>query len=400
MKVNLKMSIQTIRVLHYIKHMESGGGETLLYNLYRNINRENVQFDYLTYTSREELLDSKMKSMGAKKVVLLKKQPYFTPLKILSASIKLYKLLKNSDYKIIHVHCSNGQGLLYCWIAKIAGIPIRIVHIHNVAVEGRFVWLKRLFHDLCKMIFIHAPTDYFACSKQSAMWLYSKNIINEGTYRIIKNGIDLDNFANIKQLRSELITQKSNNIGKINIPKDWVNKKIILSIGRMEVQKNQIFLLDVFKSIIKKSKDFRLILIGKGSLEFKIKQYAKQLDISDKVLFVSYTDDVKTYMMISDLFLLPSLSEGLGIVAIESQAAGLRTIVSDAVPKDVFITDLISAISLKYDADYWADSIIRTNANINGDNIQYVEDINKAGYNIKDVADELENFYMEKYKKL
>ena len=376
-----------IRVLHYIKHLESGGGETFLYNIYKNIDRDKVQFDFLVNESNEEKLDKKIEALGGKKIVLIKKEPKFIPLKILMAGKALKELLKKEDYGILHIHCSNGQGLLYANIARKAGVPVRITHIHNTTVEGKFVLLKRLFHFACKRLYMNAPTDYIACSKMAAEWLYSDNIVKNGKYILLKNGIESEKYA----FSSEIRKKQRSILG-------WNDKKIILHIGRMEEQKNQIFLLNIFSEVCKLSCEYRLIMIGQGSLESIIKKRAEELCILEHILFIKYTTEVGKYLFASDVFLLPSLSEGLGIVAIEAQASGLPTIVSDRIPQEAFISDIITSVPLTEDAKTWAKKII--DMEVPKERVLGLNAVRNAGYDIRESASFLEQFYVEKSKNI
>lgn len=379
----IKMEKEPIRVLHYIKHLESGGGETLLYNIYKHIDREKIQFDFLVNDSKEEKLDKKIEKLGGKKIVLIDKEPKFTPLKIAMVVLRLRKLLETGEYKMFHVHCSNGQGLLFANIAKRVGVPIRLVHAHNTTVEGRFIFLKRLFHNLCRKLFMDAPTDYIACSEMAAKWLYSQEIVENNEYILLKNGIEVEKYRFDQSIREEFRKL----IG-------WDNKKIIINIGRMEEQKNQIFLLNIFKQICRKSEEFRLIIIGKGSLERNIKKHAYSLGLVDKIKFIEYTNEVEKYLFASDLFLLPSLSEGLGIVAIEAQATGLPIVVSDTVPQEAYISSWIMPISLEDSEDVWANEIINMKL-VNDRNIG-IDYVRKAQYDIRNSAMVLQTLYLNK----
>lgn len=377
------MSSEPIRVLHYIKHLDSGGGETLVYNLYKNINRNKIQFDFLVNQREKEKLNEKIETLGGRIIPLIEYEPTSTVVKIVRCMKNLYKFLKYNEYKIIHIHCSNGQGLLYSWIAKKAGVAIRIVHIHNTEVEGEFKLAKLMFHKMCRMLFMNAPTDYFACSEMAARWLYSKKIINNKSYVILKNGVEIDKYLFDLNIRN--IYRKK--LG-------WDDKKILINIGRMEVQKNQKFLVRIFDKIISLDENYRLIIIGKGSLENQILEVIKQLHLEKYIKVISYTDEIEKYLWASDIFVLPSVSEGLGIVAIEAQAAGLPTIVSDSVPKEAFVTKLIHSIPLQNDEYSWAKKI--SNVSINNKRDADIKDIKSNGFDIADSSSFLQKYYLEK----
>ena len=165
----------------------------------------------------------------------------------------------------------------------------------------------------------------------------------------------------------------------------------------MEQEKNQVFLLKTFNRICDFSDDYRLIVIGKGSLENEIKTACSDLNLNDKVRLIDYTTEVEKYLSASDIFLLPSLSEGLGIVAIEAQASGLPTVISDTVPMEARVTDLVKVVPLNAAVDEWANAVMEVETK---DRKSQIEEIKNAGYDIKNTAMELKNFYKVKLKEL
>lgn len=371
-----------IRVLHYIKHLNTGGGEMLLYNILKNIDRDKVQFDFLVNDAKEEYLTEEVKKLGARVIPLLEEEPKSWIRKITQTKSALRELLKKGDYDIFHVHCSNGQGLIYSNIAKKAGVKHRIVHIHNCDVDGKFKGLKRFFHNWCKRCYMMAPTDYMACSSDAARWLYSKDIIRDKKYEVITNGINIEQFAYNEEIRHEYREKLK-----------WSDKKILINIGRMEEEKNQLFLLDIMRKLIEKDASCRLLIIGNGSLDVKIRNKIHNEHLEDYVSIIEYTDEVEKYLWAADYFILPSLKEGLGIVAIEAQAAGLPTIVSDCIPVEVNVTDLIVHEALKNGSDKWSDSILTVECN--RERAVYNAKVKAAGYSIKDTAKRLQDIYME-----
>lgn len=372
-----------IRVLHYIKHLETGGGESLIFNIYQHIDRNKVQFDFAVNTKDEERLDEHIRKMGGHIYPIIDKEPKMTILKLGQTSMGLKKLLKQKRYTIIHIHCSNGQGLYYANIAKKAGIKNVIVHIHNTSVVGRFERIKRLIHYIFRKKYMHAPTKYMACSLAAARWIYDEDVIKSCFYKTLKNGIDVKEFKFSEEDRN-----------KIRLELGFQNKKVVCTIGRCVREKNQIFVLRVLEKLLKHDTDYRLILIGQGELEEKLRRYASDRGIDDKIAFIKATDIVEKYMSASDLFILASSSEGLGIVAIEAQANGLHTFVSDNVPDDVLISPFCCKINLADGEEKWAEAMMN-GLKAESDCREYAgEYVSAAGYEISSVAKELENYYM------
>ena len=379
------MKNQKIKVLHYIKHLECGGGEMLLYNLYQHMNRDKVQFDFLVNTNKEEALNGKLKALGCKVIPLMNNEPKFIPWKILKASFNLKKILANGEYKIIHIHCSNSQGLIYAHIARKAKVPVIVIHAHNSFVDGSSLQIKQLFHRLFKNMYLNDPTDYFACSELAARWLFSENIANNNCL-ILKNGIDIEKYKYSSTVRASI--RRKYGIGE--------DKKVILNVGRFETQKNQKFLIDVFENINTQSNDYMLIIIGRGSLKYEIEEKVSKSGLNDKIIFIDHTFEVEKFMFASDFFVFPSLHEGLGIAAIEAQASGLPTVISDGVPKDVAISNLVLSIPLDASADIWAKKIMELSLNNNRESCCHA--IKKYGYDICESAKILEEFYTNKVR--
>lgn len=371
-----------IKVLHYIKHLEYGGGEMLLYNLYQHMDRNRIQFDFLVNTEEQEALDEKMKILGSEIVPLMKNEPQFIPWKIIKTSLQMKKLLSKKEYKIIHIHSSNGQGLVYAHIARKAGIPVIIVHAHNSDVDGSFIFLKKIIHGLFKTIYLKSPTDYFACSRSAAKWLFSEYIADNNC-NYLKNGIDIKKF-------------KFNNTVRFEMRKELGvdEKTVILNVGRMEVEKNQLFLVEIFAKICSKSDNYILIIVGKGTLKKQIEKKVDTLGIKNKIIFVDHTFEIYKYMFASDLFILPSVYEGLGIAAIEAQATGLSTVISDGVPKEAVISDLTLSIPLSMSADVWAEKVMKISLNDNRETGIILA--KKCGYDIVESAKNIEEFYINK----
>ena len=313
-----------------------------------------------------------------------KKEPKITLLKLWKTTNGFWKLLKLHHYDIVHIHCSNGQGLYYSSIARKCGVENVICHIHNTSVVGRFESIKTAVHTYFRRRYMDAPTEYMACSMTAARWLYDEEIIEGNCFRTFKNGIDIEKFKFSKDDRASIRKQLK-----------FENKKVLCTIGRCVKEKNQIHILRVLEELLKSDDNYRLILIGQGKLEGKLKDYACSHKIDNYISFIKSTDVVEKYMSASDFFLLSSAaSEGLGIVAIESQANGLVTIISDNVPDDVLITPYCHKISLSEGVNNWAKTIQQLETSIKNqkrENVgKYVE---LAGYEINKVTEDLQALY-------
>ena len=373
-----------IRVLHYIKHLNTGGGERLFFNIYQHIDRNIVQFDFAVNTKDEELLNASIREMGGKIYPVVDEEPTNILTKIKKTSKGLKALLEKQHYDIVHIHCSNGQGLYYSNIARNCGVKNVICHIHNTSVVGHFTGIKVAVHNYFRTKYLNSPTLYFACSLDAAKWLYNDAVISGDKFHLLKNGIDVNKFKYSEIDRSYIRNKLS-----------FQDKTVICTIGRCVIEKNHIFTIKTFEELMRKNSDYRLILIGQGELEEDLKKYVTDHNLDSFVVFIKSTDEVEKYLSASDFFILSSsASEGLGIVAIESQASGLKTIISDNVPDDVLISPYVKKIPLCSGISFWANTILDwTSVDIDREVAgNYVK---QAGYEIQLVANDLQKFYVD-----
>ncbi|RCW53388.1 glycosyltransferase family 1 protein [Halanaerobium sp. ST460_2HS_T2] len=374
-----------VRVLHIVSVMDHGGIENLLMNIYRNMDKEKVQFDFLVTRKDKGIFDEEIKKMGGKiyNISHISQKGYFKYRKKVDEFFKE----KKDEYKIIHCHMNTWAGF-FIPIAKKNNIPIRIAHSHTADYK---VTLKNLFKFLIKKyhsFFINNnTTHFFACSKQAGKWLFGKRIADT-KLKIVRNAIKTKKFRYNKNLA--LKKRKQLDIDS--------SAFVIGHVGRFTYQKNHEFLIDIFKKISIQDPSAILILVGAGELEDKIKRKVKEINLQDKVKFLGLRNDVNELMMMFDIFLFPSRYEGFGIVALESQAAGAKTIISDEVPEEINITDLVKRISLDKSTKHWADIVLKFKDYNN--NRDYYKQIVDAGYDIQNTAEELQNFYLNQHKKL
>lgn len=372
--------MEPIRVLHENVVMDMGGIENLLMNVYRNIDRDRVQFDFMVHRSKDAYFDEEIQALGGK---IYKCSP-FNPIKHFKYMGDINRVLsENKGYNIIHAHSELNMWPLK--VAKKHGIPVRISHSHNTKQIKDLKWA---FMEYEKLFLKKQCTDLFACSKDAAIWLYGKRAVEQNNVTYIKNGIKVDDFKFEIDIRN-----------KVRKKLKLENKFVVGHVGRFMKQKNHKFILEVFKEIKKLKQDAVLILIGEGELEEEIKRKAKDMDIYNDIRFLGVRDDVKYLMQAMDVFLFPSFYEGLGIVLVEAQALGLISVVSENIPEEAFITDLVYQISLKNSADYWAKKIIDIYSKNSENRIGRQKEIINAGYDIVCTAKFLEEFYLEANEK-
>ncbi len=360
-----------IRVLHVVGAMSQGGTENFIMNIYRNIDRDKIQFDFLV--NRDGVFDNEIKKLGGKiyKIPALQK-------------VGQIKYTKNLDtffsehvqtYKIVHSHINQVSGLILERANK-AGIPIRIAHIHNNKYG------KNIFVNLYKKYLgtkIKKNANYkFACSREAGEFLFGK----DSDFKVINNSIEMKKYIYDKNVRNS----------KRNDLKIDENCFLIGSVGRLVYQKNPIFLLKVFYEFNKLENNSKLLLIGKGPLKEKITSFISENGLENKVILLEDRNDVNELMQAMDYFVLPSRYEGLGIVLIEAQSAGLKCITSkNVVSKEAKITDLLDFYSLKNKPAQWA-RFIYDNKNYTRKNMY--EEVMQSGFDIKSNIRKIEEFYI------
>lgn len=357
------------RVLHVYPSMNNAGTEMVMMNLYKNIDREKIQFDFLVQRKGE--LDDEIRRMGGNIYYIENegKTKYFN---------KIYEFLKNNkEYNIIHTHTHAEMGIVLK-AAKKAGLKCRIAHSHNSRSDvGKIVrFIKKIKSRPIKK----NATHFFACSVDAGDWLFPYKDIN---LNIIPNGIRLNKFKYNQddrlKIRNELkISDKEN---------------VICHVGRFAKEKNHEKVIDIFNEVKKENKNVKLILVGKGPLEENIKQKVKLLNLENDVIFLGNRNDVNEIMSASDLFLFPSLHEGLGIVLIEAQANGMKCVLSSNIPDEAKINEsLFYKHDLNDATSIWANTVIREMKE-DLDRTKQLEKIHQKGYDIKDVCGQIYKFY-------
>ena len=371
--------MEPIRVLHENVVMDMGGIENLLMNIYRNIDREKVQFDFMVHRDKDAYFDDEIRNLGGR---IYKCSP-FNPFKHFKYMSDINKILKeHPGYNIIHAHSELNMWPLKS--AKKYNIPIRISHSHSTREIKDLKWL---FMEYEKIFLKQQCTDLFACSIDAARWLYGEKAVKQNKIKYIKNGIKVDDFEFHIDIRNRIRKE-------LNLENNFV----IGHVGRFMKEKNNKFMLDILKEIKKIKSNSVLIFVGNGELEDEIKNKARKMGIANEIRFLGVRSDVKYLMQAMDIFLFPSFYEGLGIVLIEAQALGLESVVSENIPDEAFITDLVHKVSLEKDASYWAKKI-KDIYNNKKNRKGRQEDIVKAGYDIVNTTKFLEEFYLESEEK-
>ncbi|MBT2679831.1 glycosyltransferase family 1 protein [Bacillus sp. ISL-35] len=361
-----------LRVLHVVVNMNRGGAETLLMNLYRNIDRSKIQFDFLT--CKEGVFDEEIKQLGG----IVYRIPYITDVGHFKYRKNLEEFFNSHlDYKIVHSHLDKMSGLVL-QAAKKARIPVRISHSHNTSSEGNLA--AKLYKWYIGQLINPNATNYYACSQIAGEWLFNGRSTSAS---ILKNGIDIKEYKYSHQTRREVRAEMQ-----------ILDNQIVFGhVGRFAYQKNHKFLIEVFAEYCKSNNDSILLLIGDGPLREEIEKKAFDLKIHNKVKFLGVRSDIPRILQALDLFIFPSLHEGLPVSLIEAQGAELPCFISEQISKEVDMgMGLVEFLPLN-NKRVWVEEIKKRGSFTNRGKLN-LDPIIQKGYNIKNTASKLEEFYL------
>lgn len=361
---------EPIRILQVVTYMGRGGLETMLMNYYRNIDRSKVQFDFLTHRSEKADYDDEIEALGGKIYHLPRLNPFSRG--YLSALDRFFK--EHREYQVVHCHqdCLSGVVLK---VAKANGVKFTIAHSHNANQDKN---LKYLVKIVAKRNITKYADKLFACGQEAGQWMF-----NTDDFEVLNNAIDTDRYTYDEEKSKDI--RKSLGVE---------GKFVVGHVGRFNPQKNHEFLIDIFDEVQKIEPDSVLMLVGDGDLRGNIENKVKALGIEDKVKFMGIRSDVNDLMQAMDVFLFPSLYEGLPVTMVEAQASGLKCIISDKVPTECALTDNVQVVKLEDSPKIWANQVLEYK---NYERRNTKQDIEKANFDIKANAKWLQEFYLNKY---
>jgi glycosyltransferase involved in cell wall biosynthesis len=335
----------SIRILHVLGGMNRGGIETWLMHVLRHVDRDRLRMDFLVHTTEPCAYDDEIRSLGSKII------PCLDPSRPWLYARNFKRLLQEyGPYDIVHSHVHHFSGYVLR-LAQEAGVPVRIAHCHKDSspLEANAGLHRRFYLTLMKGLIVRHATLGLGCSQVATIDLFGSGWKNDPRWRLLYYGIDMLAFRE---------GVDSLDFGtELGIP---VNAFVIGHVGRFHEQKNHRFLLEIFANIAKREPQAYLLLVGEGPLRPNIEEQALSMAIRDRVIFAGARSDIPQLMMGAiDVFLFPSLTEGLPMVGIEAQAAGLPMILSDVITKEVNkIPSQIKQISLSQPVSMWADAVL------------------------------------------
>ncbi len=356
------------RILQVFGKLDRGGAETMIMNYYRNINREDIQFDFVVNFTDKGAYEDEILSLGGN----IYRLPRFKGYNIFSYAATWWKFLKSHpEWDVIHVHNFKIAGIIFP-IAKMLGIECRIVHMHTA--NANYSFLKRIGYYTTKFLANRWATDRFACGDDAG-----KSYFGKREFTVMNNAIDAKKFS----FKGEAREAKRSEL-------QIEDKFIVGHIGNFSTPKNHPFIIDIFKEVHTQNSNTTLLLVGAGELMDSMKQRVAEAGLSDSVIFTGSRPDVPELMQAMDVFLFPSLWEGLPVSVVEAQAAGLTVVMSDRITDKVAITPLVEILSLDDAPALWVEKILTPKERTDS-----YEAIRKAGYDIEENVKWLEKFYTD-----
>lgn len=364
-----------IRVLHSVSNMARAGIETFLMNYYREMDRDQIQFDFLANKPDPGDYDEEIRSMGGKIFV----SPGFNPLHFQAYKRYMADLLRNNpDIEMIHSH-NGALGYYSLKSAKDAGLQVRIMHAHSTRIPPDYKYPLKL---VCKQLLPSVATNFWGCGRDAGIFYFGEKRWKSSGF-IVHNAIDLPKFQFHPEVRRRIRQLH-------NLEANYV----IGHVGRFSIAKNHSRLLDIFSAVLKIFPEARLALIGIGELMQAAREKAQALGIQDQVLFLGQKANVNEWYQAMDCFVMPSRFEGLPVVGVEAQAAGLPCFFSDRVPDEVLLLPDACRVSLQASDEEWARRILAVKQ-AGGSREQGAEIVRQAGYDIHVEGRKLQKIYLE-----
>ena len=356
------------RLCIYCQKWESGGIESFLYNVLSHADLSAFDVDLVVEQLSEGVFTQPLKEKGIRFVTLSGN------IHRVKKNERLFRqILSERNYSAVWLNIYQAMSLRYLPIAKSAGVNIRIAHSHNTALRPSATrWLKLWLHRHYSKVCAEDATDFWACSAMAARFMFPPALLQKHGYTFIPNGIETNRFRFDPSVRRTV--RQELGLG---------DRFVIGNIGRLCYQKNQSFLLDVLVEARKIRPESCLLLVGDGEDRQILEKKAHALGVSDHVLFYGTTKQVEKLFCAMDVFVFPSRFEGLGIVAVEAQAAGLPVVCSEHIPREAFVTDHIRCLPLNCGAQPWVDALLNCK---NGERDIAHDMVFQAGFDITDIV--------------
>lgn len=366
-----------IRILHCVTIMNRNGLENRLMDIYRNIDRSVIQFDFMTNRTEAGEFDEEIERLGGRVYHMSRIAPK-SFLRYIGELRTFFR--EHPEYKIVHSHLNT----LSTWpllMAKKAGVTVRIAHSRNASMDRN---IKMVYKAFSRLFINGQATDRFACSRAAGVWLFGKRQTQKENFHVIPNAIQLDRFLyseeKRRQMRAELGIREK--------------ELAIVCVARFSPQKNHAYLLRVFREIRNRKPESKLYLVGQGELEQDIRKQIAELGLQDHVRFLGSRLDVGAVLTAMDAFLFPSFYEGFGTVIIEAQCSALPMLASDSIPSETMLCDSVEFASIKENPAVWAEKLLALIEKTERKDNSVL--IRENGYDIRQSYVWMQKFYLDK----
>lgn len=378
------MNKETVRVL-VTAPLGVGGVTNMMIHIQEHLDRSKVNFDYLVFHDRHEPMEDKVISLGSKKYVASADNVKFKIFRRIWRINEIRKVCKKNHIKILHYNADCAADMTNIIGAKLGGVKYITIHSHNAGFGTAGSGIRLMSKILKPLIPIFCD-NFYGCSELAAKFLFPKSIIESGRYAVLPNGINLKKYEYNEEIRQEMRC-------KMNLE----GKYVIGHAGRFSNQKNHSFLLDIFQAVHWKNPNTVLLLFGVGELQEEMKEKTRRLGLVDSVIFYGSSNEMHKMWQAIDIFVMPSLHEGLPVTGVEAQASGLPCIFSDAITKEVGLTSNTEFLSLQEKPDVWAEHVLKY---MNVQRKSEKKILEQAGYDIQQTADTLAQMYLNVAEKL
>lgn len=377
-----KESEKEKKILVYLYgSLDIGGAETMMVHTHQALHSQHCVFDYIVIQDREYQYSKIIRELGGRILPIEHKKYPLLLQRIWHRWVNLYKIMKENQYDVFHCNTDVAFRVVEIFLAKLAKIPIRIIHSHSSSITSKsFLWkIKKYMHIFCRKLLPFFATDFLSCSTPASLWMYGKNVKN---VVVLQNGIDTNRFQ-FSEKRRESYREKMH-------VED--NELLLSVVGRFSPVKNQKFAIGLLKELLDKGIVSKLVLLGEGETRVDCEKLAEELGIQEKVIFTGNVWDLEGYLCASDVLLMPSLYEGLPLTGIEAQCSGLPILASDTITKELNQSGVVFYASLSSSLEEWIEKVLALkDAKLNrAEGKQRIED---AGYSIQVFSEKLIQIY-------
>ncbi|WP_296880383.1 glycosyltransferase [Thomasclavelia sp.] len=374
--------MEKIKVLHVFQRMRTGGAETLIMNIFRKMDHERIQFDFLCMSNEPGEYDDEIKENGGN-IFIIDSPKECGAIKHILQIIKVIK--SNNGYDIIHVPTMFHSGIV-CFAAFLAGVKVRIVHSHNASEFNRNTIKRRIYRTLSRLMIALFCTDKIACGYKARDYLFGNSKKIQRETMILYNGIDLHKY---KFIDIDLVSELKKEF-------DISDEIIIGNVARFEEQKNHIFFIRFAQYLKDKKIPAKIILVGDGKLKQEIEAQVKKNRLESYINFAGVRTNIPEFMNLFDVYIMPSLYEGFPLTVVEALASGTNCVLSDTISKEVsIIDDAVKFVGLDDDLSKWYNAVITCN-NKKTDRNKYIEILKEKGFSSEYTTNKLVNFYLKK----